>query len=127
MRFQLKKTSKHFTGSRPDESFLCVTFYKAKKSDDSDEVSRRKLLDEARQFLIGELVSPPLTLYYQVRQNISFHELVGTNHVHDLNFDERLPRKPQSRRSESSTHGEELFQLSNNEKECVERRKRSVT
>jgi hypothetical protein len=59
MRFQLKKTSKHFTGSRPDESFLCVTFYKAKKSDDSDEVSRRKLLDEARQFLIGELVSPP--------------------------------------------------------------------
>jgi hypothetical protein len=104
-----------------------VTFYKPKQSRDSDEVSRGKLLDEVRQFLIGELVSPPLTLYYQVRQNISFHELVGTNHVHDLNFDERLPRKAQSRRSESSTHNEGLFQLSNNEKEFLERRKRSVT
>jgi hypothetical protein len=66
MNFQLKRALKHFAGSRYDENFLCVTFYRAKQSGGSDEVSPRKLLDEASHFLIGELVSPPLlcTLKY---------------------------------------------------------------
>jgi hypothetical protein len=55
-KVQSKMTSKHFAGSRYDKNLLCVTFYKAKQSDDSDEVSRRKQLEEARPCLIGELV-----------------------------------------------------------------------
>lgn len=37
-----------------------MTFYKLKQSGDSDEVSPRKLLEEAGHRLISELVSNPL-------------------------------------------------------------------
>ena len=120
MNFQLKRTSKHFAGSRYDENFRCVTFYKAKKSNDSDEVSRRKLLDEARHFLIGELVSPPLlcTIKYD-RISVSVNwwaPIMSMAWTLIRDSGESLNQDSQS----ESAHNEALFQLSNNEKECVE-------